>query len=411
MKAVCFFLCMLLVLLTGCAPADNPSEPTTEMPTVPIVTEPVETVPPTTLPPETTLPPDPLDLLMEQMSLREKVGQLFIVRPDAIDPALSDAYVHDTVNSGVTALSDTMREMLAEYPVGGFILFHGNLESPEQVTAFNAALTDACPIAPFLSIDEEGGIVARLARHAAFDLPRFKSAAAVGAAGTALEMGQTIGAYLNSYGFNLDFAPVADVNTNPYNPVIGSRAFSADPEIAGEMAAAMAEGLRENGVIPTFKHFPGHGDTKEDSHLGLAVSQKTLEELQSCEFLPFLQAQNTDMVMVGHIAVPEITGDLTPATLSPEIVTGILKAQLNFGGLVVTDAMNMGAITESYSSAEAAVLALQAGCDLILMPYDLKEAFDGVVAAAEDGTLSLEWLEETVRRILEFKMVHGILHV
>lgn len=388
---------MLLVLLTGCAPADNPSEPTTEMPTVPIVTEPVETAPPTTLPTETTLPPDPLDLLMEQMTLREKVGQLFLVQPEAVDA------------STVTSLSEAFPEMLKEYPVGGFILFAGNLVSPEQVTAFNAALTDACPIAPFLSIDEEGGIVARLARHAAFDLPRFKSAAAVGAEGTALEMGQTIGAYLNSYGFNLDFAPVADVNTNPYNPVIGSRAFSADPEIAGQMAAAMAQGLRENGVIPTFKHFPGHGDTKEDSHLGLAVSQKTLEELQSCELLPFRQAQNTDMVMVGHIALPEITGDLIPATLSPEIVTGILKETLGFDGLVVTDAMNMGAITESHSSAEAAVMALQAGCDLILMPYDLKVAFDGVVAAVEDGTLSTEWLNQTVRRILEFKMGHGII--
>lgn len=402
---------MLLVLLTGCAPAENPTEPTTEAYPEPIVTERAETVPPTTLPPETTMPPDPLDLLIGQMSLQEKVGQLFIVRPDAIDPALSDAYVHDTVNSGVTAVSDAMQEMLAAYPVGGFILFHGNLDSPEQVTAFNAALTDACTIAPFLSIDEEGGIVARLARHEAFDLPRFKSAAAVGAAGTALEMGQAIGAYLKSYGFNLDFAPVADVNTNPHNPVIGNRAFSADPEIAGQMAAAMAQGLRENGIIPTFKHFPGHGDTKEDSHAGLAVSHKTLEELKACELLPFLQAQNTDMVMVGHIALPEITGGLIPATLSPEIVTGILKETLGFEGLVVTDAMNMGAITESYSSAEAAVLALQAGCDLILMPYDLKEAFDGVIAAVADGTLSAEWLDQTVRRILEFKMQHGVLHV
>lgn len=394
MKAVCFFLCMLL-LLTGCAQADIPTEADTEVP----ATVPPETVPPTTLPPETTQPPDSLDLLLEQMSLREKVGQLFIVQPEAVDA------------STVTSLSETFPEMLKEYPVGGFILFAGNLVSPQQVTAFNAELSQACAIAPFLSIDEEGGIVARLARHSAFDLPRFKNAAAVGAAGTALEMGQTIGAYLHSYGFNLDFAPVADVNTNPYNPIIGNRAFSSDPEIAGQMAAAMAEGLRENGVIPTFKHFPGHGDTREDSHAGLAISQKTLEELSACEFLPFLQAQSTDMVMVGHIVLPNVTGNRTPATLSKEIVTGILKEPLGFGGLVITDAMNMGAITNTYSPGEAAVLALQAGCHLILMPNNLQEAFDGVVAAVEEGTLSAEWLEETVRKILEFKLHHGIITV
>ena len=336
---------------------------------------------------------------MEQMSLREMVGQLFLVQPEAVDPA------------SATSLSDSFSGLLEEYPVGGFILFAENLVSPEQVTAFNKALTEACGIAPFLSIDEEGGTVARLARHSAFDLPRFKSAAAVGASGTALEMGQTIGSYLKSYGFNLDFAPVADVNTNPYNPVIGNRSFSSDSEIAGEMAAAMAEGLRENGIIPTFKHFPGHGDTREDSHAGLAVSRKTLEELQECEFLPFQQAQNTDLVMVGHIALPNVTGDMTPATLSKEIVTGILKDQLGFDGLVITDAMNMGAITNAYTSAEAAVLALQAGCDLILMPDNFKEAFDGVVAAVEDGTLSTEWLHQTVKRILAFKIAQGILMV
>lgn len=392
MKAICLFLCALL-LLTGCAPSDRPTEAATES----MTTATPETAPPTTLPPETTQPPDPIEDLMAQMSLREKVGQLFIVPPEAVDA------------SSATSLSEGFPEAISQYPVGGFILFAGNLVSPEQITAFNQGLTETCAIAPFLSIDEEGGTVARLARHSAFALPRFKNAAAAGASGTALEMGQTIGGYLKSYGFNLDFAPVADVNTNPYNPVIGTRAFSSDPEIAGKMAAAMAEGLRENGIIPTFKHFPGHGDTREDSHAGLAVSQKSLEELDKCEFLPFLQAQSTDLVMVGHIALPNVTGGLTPATLSKEIVTGILKDRLGFEGLVVTDAMNMGAVTNTYTSAEAAVLALQAGCDLILMPDNFREAFDGVIAALEDGTLSVERLEESVRKILKCKLHQGIL--
>lgn len=403
------FLCVsMAAALTGCAPEEAPPEETTQPPT----TAAIETTTPTTVPPETTEPPSAIDILMEQMTLRQKVGQLFIVRPDAIDPERTAAQVHDTVNSGVTDVSEAMLDMLADYPVGGFILFSGNITSPEQVTALNAALQTAGNTAPFLAVDEEGGLVARLANHPAFDLPRYKSAASVGSSADAvdaLEMGQTIGSYLKQYGFNMDFAPVADVNTNPYNPVIGSRAFSSDPSAAEQMAAAMAEGLRQQGIIPTFKHFPGHGNTAEDSHAGIAVSYKTEAELMDCELIPFGRAGSTDCIMTGHIAVPEITGDLTPATLSREIVTGILKEKMGFRGLVVTDALNMGAITDSYSSGEAAVLALQAGCDLLLMPYDLREAFDAVVAAVENGTLSEQWLDETVRRILEFKQMHGIL--
>ena len=222
-------------------------------------------------------------------------------------------------------------------------------------------------------------------------------------------MGHTIGSYLKAYGFNVDFAPVADVNTNPYNPVIGKRAFSSDPVIAAQMTLAFARGLREEGVAATFKHFPGHGDTAEDSHAGLAVSYKTREALESCEWLPFSEAGSADLIMVGHIALPNVTGNMIPATLSRQIVTEILKEQLGFSGLVVTDSMQMGAITADYPAGEAAVLALQAGCDLILMPADLTAAFNAVLAAVEDETLSEAWLDEAVRRILEFKVQYGIL--
>jgi beta-N-acetylhexosaminidase len=176
------------------------------------------------------------------------------------------------------------------------------------------------------------------------------------------------------------------------------------------MAAAFAAGLREQGICPTFKHFPGHGDTAQDSHSGLAVSYKTREELEICEWIPFREATSGDLVMTAHVALPEITGDMTPATLSREIVTGILREELGFAGLIITDAMNMGAIVETYGSAEAAVAALRAGCDIILMPENLPEAFDAVIAALEDGRLTEEWLDDTVRRILEFKQTHGILN-
>ena len=222
-------------------------------------------------------------------------------------------------------------------------------------------------------------------------------------------MGETIGAYLARYGFNLDFAPVADVNTNPNNVVIGTRAFSSDPMIAGQMAAAFASGLGQKGVISTFKHFPGHGDTAEDSHSGLAINHKDRATLKKCEWLPFRKATSRDMVMVGHIALPAVTGNRVPATMSYEIVTQILKKDLGFSGLVITDSLQMGAITDSYNSVEAAVTALKAGCDILLMPNDLPSAFDGVRAAVEDGTLSEQWLNETVERILKFKQLHGIL--
>lgn len=401
MKRAGLLLSLLLaLLLAGCA-ADAP-EPvqTTAPPSEPVVTATAPTEPEVT---ETTAPPSCVDTLMAGMTLRQKVGQLFIVTPEALDPgALTD----------ITVWSDAMQETLADYSVGGVILFARNITGPEQVTAFNAALQNASAIPLFLCVDEEGGAVARLANNRAFDLPRYKSAAAVGSSGDsadALEMGRTIGGYLSEYGFNLDFAPVADVNTNPANPVIGSRAFSSDAATAAEMADAMAQGLREMGIIPVFKHFPGHGDTAQDSHQELAVSYKTMDELCQCEWLPFLRAGSTDCIMVGHIALPGVTGDLTPATLSPEIVTGILKQDLDFGGLVITDSLSMEAITDSLSPGEAALAALNAGCDILLMPEDLPEAYNAVFAAVKRGEISADRLDAAVRRILELKAAYGLI--
>jgi len=378
-----------------------PAVPTT--PTIP--TEPtiptVSTVP--------TQPPEPVDeiaILLSGMTLREKVGQLFIVAPEALESGTNRP------SYNITAVSDTIRQQLKKYPVGGIILFAGNIIDPEQILTFNAAWQEASSIPLFLCVDEEGGLVARLARNSNFDLPKYKNAATVGASGDpadGLEMGTTIGAYLKHYGFNLNFAPVADVNTNPKNTVIGNRAFSSDPTIAAKMVAAVAQGLRGEGIIATFKHFPGHGDTAEDSHYGIAVSNKTEAEMLSCEWLPFLQATENDCIMTGHIAAPQITGDMTPATLSYQMVTEILKGKLGFRGLVVTDSLSMGAITEAYTSGEAALAALQAGCDLLLMPKSLPQAFDAIVSAVEDGTITEDQLDAIVYRILAFKQAHGIL--
>lgn len=402
MKKLLTLAALLLALLWGCTPTppettEAPPETTTEASTQPETTE---------APTEAPTEPDPQVLQLEAMTLEEKVGQLFMVTPGTLGLPQIKAPMEALSQEQLSQMENTIREIFAKYPVGGIVQFAADLYSPEQITAYNALLQRAAEIPLFLGIDEEGGTVARLANHSAFDLPQYQSAGAVGASGNpedALKMGQTIGAYLGEYGFNMDFAPVADVNTNPNNPVIGNRSFSSDCNVAGQMAKAMAEGLEEQGIVPVFKHFPGHGDTAQDSHEEVAYSHKTLEELQACEFIPFSGLTENQCVMVGHIALPEVTGDMTPATLSSEIVTGLLREKLGFRGLILTDSMVMEAITDNYSSAEASLLALEAGCQIILQPADFPSAFAGVVEAVEAGTFPEEQLNAVVLQILRFK--------
>ncbi|MBR6113959.1 MAG: glycoside hydrolase family 3 protein [Oscillospiraceae bacterium] len=385
-------LCVLLsaALLAGCTVRPQPAAPP---------------VPAATPSPAPTLEPSQTDIeeLMDNMTLEEKVGQLFIVRPEALDPGVPE---------GVTAMSETVGNMLVRCPVGGVVLFERNITDPAQLRALIAALQAASKTPLFIGADEEGGAVSRLAATGSLGLPRFPDAASIGQAGeeSAGEMGRTIGGYMSDYGVNMDFAPVADVRTNPNNTVIGRRAFSDDPLTAARMAGAMAAGLRENGVIPVYKHFPGHGDTAEDSHLGLAVCTKTEQELRACEWLPYMANDLRGCaVMVGHIALPQITGDMLPASLSAAAVTGLLRGELGFDGLVVTDSLVMGGITNTWSSDEAALMALRAGCDMLLIPESLLQAYSAVVNAVRSGALPESRIDESVRRILTYKAAAGLL--
>lgn len=441
MKKLCIPAAMLLIvctLLTACgAPSTVPCYPEPEGSAAPWSTatpqptatplpsatpEPADTpeTPAAQTPSETEVPTEPeapaegdaIERYMQTMTLREKVGQLFFIRPDALDPAQTPGQINSSETEGVKTLTDDMRAVLAAYPVGGVAIFGKNISDPETLRAFTAQLRDATTVPMFLGVDEEGGLVARLANNAAFGLPKYKSAAAVGASGNASDaedMGRTIGAYLADYGFTVDFAPVADVYTNPANTVIGSRAFSTDANIAAVMAGACARGLASQGVLPVYKHFPGHGDTAEDSHNGLAVTYKTHDELATCEWIPYSTNDLTGCaVMVGHIAAPNVTGDLTPASLSGTMITGYLRGELGFTGLVITDSMAMHGVTDAYSSGDAAIAAIQAGVDIILMPEVLSEAFDAVVAAVENGTISEARLNESVYRVLQYKQMYGI---
>lgn len=297
-----------------------------------------------------------------------------------------------------------MRAALAEYPVGGVALFGKNIENPDQLKKFTAELKNAGNIPLFLAVDEEGGLVARLANSEGFDLPQYESASETEDAG---EMGRTIGAYLKEYGFNVDFAPVADVNSNPDNPVIGSRAFSDNAQTVRDKSAAMAKGLSENGIMPVYKHFPGHGDTAEDSHAELAVVHKSLEQLKEIEWVPY-ENQKIMAVMIAHVAAPE-AGVEGPASLSYTAVTEWLRGLLGHDGLVITDSLSMAAITNSYAPGEACVMAIEAGVDILLMPAGLQEALDGVEQAVKSGQIPESRIDESLRRILTEKQSLGLL--
>ena len=339
---------------------------------------------------------------LENMTLREKVGQLFIVRPESLEPAIRYDSDAELPPYKLQAVSEGMRQRAEEYPVGGILLYGHNIANPSQLEAFCRELKSLNG-APLLCIDEEGGRVSRIAANPAFDVPRFPSAAALAARGpeAAYESARAIGRYLKPYGFDIDFAPVADVNTNPQNIIIGDRAFSNDPAVAAPLVAAWVRGLTETGVHPCLKHFPGHGDTLADTHFGYAYTQKTWQEMLACEMLTFRAgiAAGAPLVMAAHIAAPAVTLTDLPATLSPAILTEKLRGELGFQGVVITDALEMGAITQPFGSAEAAVRALQAGADLLLCPLDYCAAFDGVMAALEAGVLRPSRIAESLSRI------------
>lgn len=352
--------------------------------------------------------------MLEKLSTEEKVGQLFLVRPDALDLSLTPQQLEDADEPGLTQVSADNLETLKNYPVGGFVLFGKNLQDPDQLAQLMTGLSRGSQVPLLFAVDEEGGTVSRIANSGGFDVPQFSDMATIGASGDpakAKEVGSTIGGYLRGLGFQWDFAPVADVNTNPDNPVIGSRAFSSSPEEAAMMISAVVEGFHEGGVACTLKHFPGHGDTAQDSHKGYASTDKTWQEMLTCEMYPFQagMAAGADAVMVGHITTPNATQDGLPASLSHEMISEKLRGELRFQRVVVTDSLSMEAITDAYAPGQAALMALEAGADVLLMPASLSEAYDAVLAAVQDGTISQARLDQSVLRILQLKENYGLL--
>ena len=345
--------------------------------------------------------------MINAMTLREKVGQLFMIRPEHLTSLVSADYLHNNRTSWDTALTDEMRETLKDYPVGGFALYARNIDTLEQVKQFTSDLDAACEIMPFIGVDEEGGIVRRIGRKFSADVEQVGPMQDIGSTGdtqNAYDAAYTIGGYIKELGFNLDFAPVADVNTNPDNIVIGTRAFGSDPVLVSEMVSAYLDGLHAQGIMGTIKHFPGHGDTTADTHTGYVAVYKTWEELLECEIIPFRDnLDKTDMIMTAHITMKNVTSDDLPATLSYEILTKKLREELGYDGVIIADSMEMDAIELAYPSGEAAVMSIAAGNDIILLAHDFREAFNAVIDAVKSGRLTEERINESVRRILALK--------
>ena len=332
------------------------------------------------------------------MTLEEKIYQMFFVTPESI-----------TKVSTVTAAGGQTKSALEKYPVGGIIYFAGNLQTRDQVTTMIANSQSYSKLPLFIGVDEEGGIVSRLGKNANMQFPKYGSMEDVGKRANpqeAYNIGNTLGTELSKLGFNVDFAPVADVIIDRNNTEIGNRSFGTDPNLVGTMVEQFVLGMEETNVSSVLKHFPGHGSTSFNSHSGYSESKRTMAELCTTELIPFKKGINagSDFVMVSHMSLVNAIYEKVPASLSKEIITDMLKGQIGFGGIVITDAMNMGAITTEYSVEDATLKAINAGVDMILMPYDVDRAFNAIYKAVQKGSISEERINESVRRILTVKM-------
>ena len=344
----------------------------------------------------------PIEEIISKMSLEEKIGQLFIIN-----------LPQDEKGQGLLLMNEELKEMITQYKVGGIILFKGNIETKEQTKKLIKDLQGLSTIPLFIGVDEEGGLVSRIGNNPELVEEPFRAAFDMGQAGdlgAAYEEAQRMGGVLSELGFNLNFAPVADIYNNPSNTVIGKRSFGTTKEQVTPMVISYAKGLLACNIQPVLKHFPGHGNTYEDSHEGLAYIQKSQKELEAEELAPFLEAVNEgiDVVMTGHLIVKDIDATY-PVTLSDK---WFLYMETLFDTnkiLFITDAMNMGAVVNEYTQEEALMKSFLAGNDILLMPEDITQAAEILKHAYKEGIITEERLDQSVGKILSKKVERNIL--
>ncbi|MDP4119947.1 MAG: glycoside hydrolase family 3 protein [Bacillota bacterium] len=342
--------------------------------------------------------------LINNMSLKQQIEQMFF-----IDLKQPDGTCYYNPYGGVKNYVDNTQ-------AGGYILFSGNITTVNQTKSFVDVIDNTSLLKPFIGIDEEGGRVSRLNSSG---LDGYKLTPACGIIGAsnntskAYDAAKYIGGALKSLDINVDFAPDADVLTNPNNTVIGDRSFGSSPDVVSNMVSAFQKGLHDNKIMSSPKHFPGHGGTSGDSHLGYVSVNYDLKHLNSIEYKPFERAISDDceFVLVGHICNPTVDKSGNPASLSKYFVTDTLRNQLKFNGIIITDAMNMGAIADEYTSENAAVKAIEAGDDMIMMPQDYNSAINGVIKAVNNGIISKSQIRNSLFRILMTKVNKGIIKI
>ena len=331
---------------------------------------------------------------VESMSLEEKIGQLFIV-----------GFEGEEIN-------DEIVDLVKNQKVGGLIYFSRNIVDSNQIINLNneiKAMEKDIPL--FISVDEEGGVVSRVPE----EFVKLPSSGYIGQfndENLSYNVGKIIAKELNSLGFNMDLAPVLDIDSNPNNTVIGERAFGNNSEIVSRLGIKTMEGIKDGKIIPVVKHFPGHGDTDVDSHYGLPIVKKTLEELENLEFIPFKNAidNGADVVMISSIILESIDNEY-PATMSKKVTTDILRNSLGFDGVIATDDMTMGAIVDNYNLADAVIMSINAGSDLVLVCHGYDDIINSIVAvkdAVNSKIISEERIDESVYRILKLKDKYNV---
>ena len=335
-------------------------------------------------------PKDSIEHILNEMTLEEKIGQMIIM-----------SYRNPTVDS-------TLENTLKTVKLGGFILFKENITTYENTINFIQTVKKSNDIPLWIGIDQEGGNVQRLKAledHPVSDIPYMNAIGQTNNIDYARQIGKVMAEELKVFGINMDFAPDIDIWTNPDNTVIGKRSFGSNPTLVSQMGIALGDTLLQHQIVPVYKHFPGHGNTAEDSHYALPVVTKTLDELLSSDLIPFQDAiaHDVPIIMVGHLAIPNITNDNTPASLSKVMIHDILKEQLGYKGLVVTDALDMGALTQNYTEEEIYTMAINAGVDILLMPQESKNCVKIVADAVKSGKISESQIDESVRKILKLK--------
>jgi Beta-glucosidase-related glycosidases len=342
--------------------------------------------------------------ILTEMTLEEKIGQMFMVDTADLE--------HGTRTSdNELSLNEAQKANLAQYGLGGVIFFAGNIQSAEQVQSYINELQANSKYPLLVSTDQEGGSVDRLANAG---ITHFGNMADIGATGdpdNAYQVGATYGKEMRNLGFNVNLAPIADINTNPNNPVIGVRSFGNDASLVAKMVASEVRGLQDNNISAALKHFPGHGDTSADTHTGMATIDHDINRLREIELVPFKSGIEADagMVLAAHIKLPNVDAEDIPASMSKTLIADILRGEMGYNGVVITDALDMGAIAQYYTNEQVVEKCIEAGVDILLMPVNYFEAYETLLNLVNSGTVPQSRIDESVLRILNLKLKFNVM--